>query len=51
MTHTQEHICEITVARLEPLTPILSAKIKIGSSTILIIAPISTDPIAISEYP
>ena len=42
MTQTQEIPCEITVARAAPFTPMCMAKIKIGSSTILQIAPIST---------
>lgn len=33
-----EHSCEINVARLEPLTPIPRAKIRIGSGIIFIIA-------------
>lgn len=49
--HTQEQNCEITVARLEPLTPILRVNMNIGSRTIFITAPRSTEPMAIKEYP
>ena len=41
-TQTQEMPCEIIVAKAAPRTPIFKPKIKIGSSTILQIAPIST---------
>ena len=41
-THTQEIPCEITVASAAPFTPMPSPKIKIGSSTILQMAPINT---------
>ena len=47
----QEQSCEMTVARLEPLTPIPSANMNIGSSAIFITAPSRTEPIATSEYP
>lgn len=47
----QEQNCEKIVARPEPRTPIRKVKIKIGSNTILITAPIKTALIAINEYP
>lgn len=50
-THMHEQNCEITVARLEPRTPIPKVKIKIGSSTIFTTAPSRTEPIAINERP
>ena len=39
----------MTVARLEPVTPMSSTKINIGSSTMFITAPSSTEPMAVSE--
>lgn len=47
----QEQNCEKIVARPEPRTPIRKVKIKIGSNTILMTAPIKTALIAINEYP
>ena len=49
VTQTHEHSCETTVARLDPRTPISSVKMKMGSSTMLMIAPTSTEPMAMSE--
>ena len=41
-THTQETPCEITVASAAPRTPMFRPKMKIGSSTMLHTAPMST---------
>ena len=41
-THTQDTACDITVATAAPLTPMLSAKINRGSSTMFNTAPMST---------
>ena len=41
----------MTVARLAPFTPMLNTKINNGSRAMLVSAPISTDIIAVSEYP
>ena len=50
-TQTQERHWEIMVARAAPRTPIFSAKINSGSSTILATAPISTVRIPIWAKP
>ena len=42
---------EITVAMAAPFTPIWNTKIKIGSSTILITAPMTIDIIAVVDLP
>ena len=50
-TQTHETHCEITVASAAPLTPILSPKINIGSSTIFDTAPIITVTMPIFAKP
>ena len=44
-THTQEMACEKMVARAAPRTPMPRAKMRMGSSTILVAAPMSTESI------
>ena len=50
-THAELTACEIIVASAAPRTPISKTKINIGSSTILISAPISTDNMAVFASP
>ena len=50
-TQMHEHACDIIVASAAPRTPICNPKIKIGSSTMLITAPISTDNIPVFANP
>ena len=50
-THTQEHACEMMVARAAPAAPILSANMNTGSSTIFTTAPIRTDNIPVFAKP
>ena len=50
-TQMHETHCEITVASAAPLTPILSPKINIGSSTIFDTAPIITVTMPIFAKP
>ena len=45
----KDRLCESTVARLAPFTPISKTNIKRGSSAMLTTAPISTENIAVSE--
>ena len=48
-THRQEQSWEMTVARLEPRTPMPRVNISSGSSAILISTPTRIDPMAIRE--
>ena len=50
-TQIHEHACDTIVASAAPRTPICNPKIKIGSSTMLITAPISTDNIPVFANP
>ena len=50
-TQTVETACDSTVANAAPRTPILKPKIRIGSSTMLVIAPMMTVNILTRENP
>ena len=50
-TQTHDSPCEITVASAAPRTPMPSAKMKIGSRTMLAAAPMSTVSIPVTAKP
>ncbi len=50
-TQRQEIAWEMMVARAAPRTPMSNPKIRMGSRTILVTAPISTESIAVREKP
>ena len=50
-TNAQLATCEMTVAMAAPATPIWRAKIKMGSSTMLMMAPIKTESMPLRLWP
>ena len=50
-THAQDRACEMMVAQAAPATPMLKPKMKMGSSTMLATAPMSTESMPVLAKP